>query len=172
MDTAQMIARTERLTIRHLQEIDVPIIATLWADERVTRYMGGARAYEKVAASLRDDLAKPALRLDLWPVVMTKSAVVIGHCGVLPKNVDGRDEVELVYVIGHDFWGRGYATEAAGAIRDYAFQKLQITRLVSLLDPANAASERVALKIGMKLEGDTVRPNGKSMKVYAVAASS
>jgi len=74
--------------------------------------------------------------------------MVIGHCGLLPKTINGRDEVELVYVIVPAFWRRGYATEAAAAIRDYAFQTLGVLRLVCLIDPANTASERVALKTG------------------------
>jgi len=84
--------------------------------------------------------------------------------------VDGLSEVELVYVFARRCWGRGYATEAAEAIRDYALCVAGLTRLVSLIDPAHTASERVALKLGMKRETDTVRPNGKTMRVYAVCA--
>ena len=164
-----IIAETERLTIRLATEADVPAVALLWADERVTRYMGGPRDFEKVCTSMRNDLTMPPPKLDLWPVVGRESGTVVGHCGLLPKKVDDRDEVELVYVIAVEFWGRGYATEAAGAVRDHAFRELSITRLVSLIHPANTASERVAVKLGMRFESDTVRPNGRTLKVFSIA---
>lgn len=169
MEVSRIIAETERLTIRPLTEPDIPVLASIWADDQVTRFMGGPRVFGEVCASFRRDLSAPPLQFDLWPVVERSSRVVVGHCGLLPKKVDGHEEVELVYVFAAAFWRRGYATEAAAAIRDYAFRRLGVARLVSLIDPAHAASARVALKLGMKPERDTVRPSGKTMRVYAIA---
>jgi len=170
MEIARIISETERLTIRLLTEPDIPALASLWADDQVTRFMGGPRVFEEVCASFHRDLESPPLRLDLWPVVEKGSGAVVGHCGLLPKAVAGRDEVELVYVIATAFSGRGYATEAAIAIRDYGFRSLNLARLVSLIDPDHSASARVASKIGMKHEADTIRPSGKTMRVYAITA--
>jgi ribosomal-protein-alanine N-acetyltransferase len=170
MAAARIIAETKRLTIRLLTAADVPVLASIWADGRVTRFMGGPCNFEKVCASLKDALTAPPRQLDFWPVVERSSGIVVGHCGLLPIKVDGRDEVELVYVFAADCWGRGYATEAAAAIRDYGFRSLAIVRIVSLINPANTASERVALKLGMKFEANTVEPSGKTMRVYAIAA--
>lgn len=171
MITSHIIATTGRLTIRLLKESDVASVASLWTDERVTRFMGGPRDFEKVCTSLRDSLTAQALRFDLWPVVETSSDRVVGHCGLLPKTVDGSEQIELVYVIEAAHWGRGYATEAASAIRDYAFRTLSVPRLVSLINPDNNASERVALKVGMKFETETIRPGGRMMRVYAIESS-
>jgi [ribosomal protein S5]-alanine N-acetyltransferase len=170
MQPSRVIVKTERLTVRLLCEADVPAVALLWADEQVTRFMGGPRLFEEVRASLMRGLVAKPPTLDLWPVVENSSGRVVGHCGLLPKTVDGRNEVELVYVIATPFWGRGYATEAAAAIREYGIRILGIVRLLSLIDPEHAASERVALKLGMRREGDTVRPSGKTMRVYAIDA--
>lgn len=169
MKATHIIAETERLTIRLLAEPDISALASMWADEQVTRFMGGPRVFEEVCTSLRRDLKEPPSKFDLWPVVERSSGVVVGHCGLLPKTVNSDEEVELVYVIAAAFWRRGYATEAAAAIRDYAFRNLGLARLVSLIDPAHAASARVALKLGMKPERETVRPSGKIMRVYAIA---
>lgn len=68
-------------------------------------------------------------------------------------------------------WGKGYATEAASAVKNYAFEELGLERIVSLIDPRNAASERVAIKIGMQFEKETLRPSGKTLRVYALDAS-
>lgn len=170
MEQPRVIAETKRLTIRLVTEADVNALALIWTDAQVTRFMGGPRVYEELCAGFKQDLEAPPPKFDLWPVLEKSTATVIGHCGLLAKEVDGQNRVELVYVIAAAFWGRGYATEAAMAIRDYAFQTLKVVRLVSLIDPLNTASEKVAMKVGMKFVRDTVRPNGKTMKVYAIAA--
>jgi len=162
-----LITRTERLFIRHLTEADIPALASLWTDPEVTRFMGGPRDFEKVSGSFKEDLLSPPPKLDLWPVIERASGEVVGHCGLLPKTVDGQDEIELVYLMATAFQGRGFATEAALALLGHAFQKLGLTRLVSLIDPANTASERVASKAGMKHSTDTVRPGGKTLRVYS-----
>jgi len=56
--------------------------------------------------------------------------------------------------LGREWWGKGYATEAAAGIRDHARSRLGFDRLVSLIDPENAASKAVALRIGMQHERD------------------
>ena len=170
MQTPRVITETKRLTIRLLAEPDVPVLASIWSDPQVTHYMGGPRVFEELCSGFTQDLLTKPPKFDLWPVVERSSGIVIGHCGLLPKTVDGGDEVELVYVIAAAFWGRGYATEAAMAIRDCAFRSLGAARLVSLIDPLNRASEKVAEKVGMKFDRDTVRANAKKMKVYAIAS--
>jgi len=101
-------------------------------------------------------------------VVERASGRVVGECGVIEKDVDGRAELELVYVLARDAWGLGYATEAAAAMRDAA-EREGITRLIALIDPDNAASARVARKIGMRPEREVIRPGGAIRQVYAIA---
>jgi len=62
------------------------------------------------------------------------------------KVVGGRHEIELVDVLASDSWGKGYATEAASALREYAFQELDLQRLIALIDPEKHSSVRVAEK--------------------------
>ena len=105
-------------------------------------------------------------QFDLWPVIEKATGKVVGHCGLLDKEVEGRAEVELVYVFDPPAWGKGYATEVAAALRDYARSVLHLQRIISLIEPENEASERVARKIGMQLEKDTLRPGGRVMRLY------
>ena len=162
---------TARLRLRPLQAADVAPLAELWADPQVTRYMGGPRDPAQVRQTLEEDLASGNVEtFDLWPVIEKATGQVVGHCGLLEKEVAGRDEIELVYVLHPSVWGQGYATEIAGALRDDALDRLGLTRLISLIDPENTASERVARKVGLRLERETVRPGGKRMRVYVVEA--
>ena len=67
-----------------------------------------------------------------------------------------RREHEIAYLLGSEWWGSGYATEAAAAIRDHARSQLGFDRLISLIDPENLASKAVALRIGMHHERDLI----------------
>jgi RimJ/RimL family protein N-acetyltransferase len=71
-------------------------------------------------------------------------------------DVAGRQEVEIGYRLARSAWRQGYATEAARAVRDYAFFTLGIRRLIALIDPENLASVRVAEKIGMRYEKEVM----------------
>jgi ribosomal-protein-alanine N-acetyltransferase len=71
-------------------------------------------------------------------------------------DLDGRMEIEVGFRLVRSCWGKGYATEAAGAVRDYAFDMLTVSRLISLVDPQNIASIRVVEKLGMCYEKDVM----------------
>jgi [ribosomal protein S5]-alanine N-acetyltransferase len=105
----------------------------------------------------------------LFAVILRESGQLIGDCGLEWKEIDGRSEAELGYDLRSDHWGRGLATEAAIAMRDYAFGKLALLRLVSLILKGNVASRRVAEKIGMHLEREMGR-YGRRYWLYALYA--
>ena len=78
---------------------------------------------------------------------------MIGRAGIInPFDWPGP---EVGYLLGKPWWGRGYATEAAGAAMAWGFTTIALERLISLIDPANAASIRVAERLGETLEGET-----------------
>jgi hypothetical protein len=80
----------------------------------------------------------------------------LSRCGILVQDVEGATEHEIAYLLGSGWWGKGYATEAAAAIRDHARSELGLDRLISLIDPGNVASQAVARRIGMHHERDLV----------------
>lgn len=160
---------TPRLLLRPLEASDIAVLTAIWEDPEVTRYMGGPRDADRVRRMLEEELrADSRDPIRFWPVIEKASGRVVGDCGLTRKDVDGRAEIELVYVFAADVWGKGYATEAAAEIRDHAFRHLGVTRLVALVDPENVASIRVAEKIGMQFEKETTRPGGALRRVYAM----
>lgn len=164
-----MKIETDRLIIRSNQKVDLEPLAALWTDPEVTYYMGGPRKYEEILTILREDAQlNPEPAFDLWPVIEKETGQVIGHCGILEKDIDGRDQYEIVYVLAKSAWGKGFATEAATSFKDYAFDELGLKRITALIDPDNVRSEKVAIKIGLRYEKDTVRPNGKKMRLFAL----
>lgn len=86
------------------------------------------------------------------------------------QEVDGVEEIEIGYHICRDLWGKGLATEAAQACRNYGFSQLGFDKLISLINPANAASRRVAEKNEMKLLKEMEWRN-KPTCIYSVERS-
>ena len=163
-----MHLETERLLLRSLQSTDIITLADLWSDFEVTRFMGGPRDYQTTLKILQEDLDQnPASIFDLWPVVEKITGQLVGHCGILDKEVDNREEFELVYVFAKSVWRKGYATEIASSLKEYACEPLGLNRMIALIDPMNPASSNVARKIGFQYEKDTIRPEGKVMQVFS-----
>ena len=89
----------------------------------------------------------------LW-IIETKAGEFAGDCGLTWQAVNGRPELEVGYHVRAEMQGRGYATEAAAACRDFARNILEAAHLVAIIHPDNTASRRVAEKIGLKFEED------------------
>ena len=164
-----IILQTERLTLRYQEAGDVPFLVDLWSDPEVTRYLGGPRdrawLQSEFEAVARDPRAEP---YDLWPVTERETGQLVGNCGLLEKEVEGRTEIELIYILAPSAWGKGYATEIARGLKRYAFEVLGLARLIALIQPDNAASECVTVKVGMRLEREIVRGGGHLRKLYVV----
>ena len=157
------------MILRFQQASDVEFLVDLWSNAEVTRYMGGPRDRGMLRSGFEETANDPsAERFVLWPLADKKSGQPVGHCGLLDKQVEGNNEIELVYVLAPTAWGRGYATEIGNALKRYAFGELSIRRLIALIEPRNAASERVAVKIGMRLEKEVTRPGGGIRKMYVI----
>ncbi len=171
------VLETDRLILRHLEWADFEAIHAIMADPDVMRYVGnGSPKTREQTQRLLDLWIKdnqrswdehtrerlPQLRraierdahFSLWATVEKRTGRLVGRCGLLAWDLDGRKEVEVGYVLARPYWGRGYATEAARGIRDYGFDRLGFDRLISLIGPANTTSQRVALKNGMRHERD------------------
>lgn len=86
----------------------------------------------------------------LFSVILKSNGDLIRNCGLEHMDVEGVAAAELGYDFRSDYWNQGYATEAATAVRDYAFNVLQLPRLISLIRQHNVPSQRVAEKIGMR----------------------
>ena len=104
-----------------------------------------------------------------WIAILKDSGEFAGQCGLTVQEVEGKEEVEIGYLFLRRFWGRGLATEAARVVRDHGFA-LGYDRLISIIDPGNLASRRVAEKTGLTLEKEVWKWN-KKVCVYAVHLS-
>lgn len=167
------ILETPRLLLRHLKIDDLDELYLLYRDPEIRRYFpDGVLSYEDTKEELEWYLnGHPQYpELGLWATVHKETGKFIGRCGLLPWEIDGKLAIEIAYLLDKNFWHQGLATEAARGIMSYAFEKINLTRLICLIDPANAASQKVAERIGMKLERqvDGIAGDNFPTLIYAI----
>ena len=149
------ILETKRLLLRRQAPEDLEALWALYQNPEITKYIPDApKTYEEAKAELEWFVNGHPRHpeLGLWATIHKETGRFVGRCGLLPWTIEGQHEIEVAYSLAQDFWGQGLATEAAQGIVQYGFEKLNLSRLICLIDPANVASQRVAEKIGMTLE--------------------
>lgn len=93
---------------------------------------------------------------------------MIGQSGLLIQQVEGEELTEIGYSLLPNHWGKGYATEAARKLKEWAFKNTSRNQLISIIHTANAASARVAQKNGMKLWKHVPNYQDLSVDVYRI----
>ncbi|MHC5040465.1 MAG: GNAT family N-acetyltransferase [Planctomycetota bacterium] len=165
------VIETERLRLRELTLEDLPSLHRVLSDPVAMRHYPKPFSEEDSRGWIRWNLDNYREHgFGLWAVIRKAEGDLIGDCGLTYQRIDGVQELEVGYHILREAWCRGYATEGATACRDFAFEVLRATRLVSWMKPANTASWRVAEKIGMRFEKSTTDRLGKDHVVYSLAA--
>lgn len=128
---------------------------SLYSDPEIRKYYPeGVLTYEETREELEWFLNGHPRHpeLGLWATIYKETGKFIGRCGLLPWKIDDVLEVEIACLIDKAYWGQGLATEAATGILQYGFERLNLSRLICLVDPGNIASQKVAEKAGMTLE--------------------
>jgi RimJ/RimL family protein N-acetyltransferase len=155
-----LFLETARLVLRDREPRDLEFLASMYADPEVMRYIGDGRTYELdevEARYARVDATLAEERRERWnefKILQRKDdGARLGHAGLLRCEIDGEPEVEVGWWLAPFAWGRGYATEAASALRDFAFGELGLDRLSVVLQAENARSVAVARRIGGVLGG-------------------
>jgi [ribosomal protein S5]-alanine N-acetyltransferase len=87
----------------------------------------------------------------IWPVVLKSERRAIGVCGITYIPDYGSD-VEIAWTFNKAYHGHGYATEAGRGVLHYAFTEVRLSHIYALIDPRNAASIRVARRLGMDFD--------------------
>jgi ribosomal-protein-alanine N-acetyltransferase len=163
------ILETPRLQLRTIEESDAPIYYRFFSDKETMRFYPATRNLKESQEFVRRQRERYAQDgYGPWAMILKLDHSVIGYCGLIHQIVDSVDEMEIGYLVSRDHWRKGYASEAAIACRDYAFHELKAKRLISLIDPLNAASIGVARKVGMSLEKQTTW-QGKKLNVYSMS---
>jgi RimJ/RimL family protein N-acetyltransferase len=149
------LLETPRLRLRTIETDDVPALYAVFSDPRVMRYWSSAPMQEIAeAAALQADIAA-MMRDDTlyqWGVEPLDASGLIGTVTLYRIDAAHR-RGEIGFALGSAHWGRGYASEALGAVVAHAFDERGLHRLEADVDPRNAASLGVLGKLGFVREG-------------------
>jgi RimJ/RimL family protein N-acetyltransferase len=143
---------TERLILRVPEAGDFERFAEMLADEPAARHIGGVTPR---AAAWRRFLQMPGAWLvqgfAMFSVIDKQSGRWLGHAG--PWKPEGWPGTEVGWSFHPDAWGQGYALEAADAAIDFSFKELGWSEVIHSIAPDNAASIRLAERLGSRLRG-------------------
>ncbi len=147
---------TDRLLIEPLAMKHWQAYAASWADPRMTQYISPE------PRSRQESWMKFMQGAGMWPVLgygylafcdrLSGAYLGLGGLGQFERGIPGLvGHVEAGWALGHDAWGKGYATEAMTAILDWADANLSASEIRCIIDIQNTASMRVGAKLGFDL---------------------
>lgn len=162
------VLETERLVLRPMSAADAEALYRISNEPAVRHYLWDDRPVSRVtiervvAQSVRLFSEE---RLGLFGIRLRDREEVVGFCGF--ARLQDMEEVELVYELDPELWGRGIATEAARACLGYAFKEVGLERMIAGTDRPNVASLRVIEKLGMKIIGN-INPRAPEDPYFAI----
>jgi len=165
-----LIFETDRLLLRQQVRGDLDELWEFHLNPENIRYYHDAPAtFEEVKEQLEWDLDwyQQNAGLGTWAILHKESGKLVGLCSLMPWTVDGIEEVEMAYILAEECRGQGLGTELSRGVIKYGFEKLKLSRIISLIEPENMLSRHVVEKAGMKFEKQSQDETGPVM-VYAV----
>lgn len=164
-----MILETQRLILREYRMEDFDALYTILSDPVTMQHYpkpydeNGTRRW--LAWSL-DNYRKYGF--GLWAMELKETGAFIGDCGLTIQNIDGESLPEIGYHIHKDYWRRGYGSEAARAVRDWAFRNTPYDCLYSYMTASNIASQSTARAAGLTKIKEYSDPQDGPHHVYAL----
>ncbi len=145
------LLETERLRFRQMGPADIDFLAELLSNPQLVRFYPKVYSREESFEWIERQMRRyQEFGHGLWLVERQEDGSLIGQAGVVSQIIEDEVWLEVGYMIHSQYWKQGYASEAAIACRDYAFQVLKAEQVCSMIHPANIASQRVAMKNQMK----------------------
>lgn len=166
------ILQTERLLLRQMTLADLPALAAMLQDEETMTAYEGAFSDEET----REWLDRQLLRYErdgfgLWAVTLPLTGEMIGQCGLTRQEIEGEEVLEVGYLFNRNQWHRGYAIEAAQAVKQFAFHSVGANEVYSIIRDTNIPSLNVAIRNGMLVRKRFVKHyRGVEMPHFALSA--
>jgi len=164
------VLETERLTLRELNTDDAPFILSLLNEPSFLRHIG-----DKKVRNLEDArqyiLNGPVAMyerhgLGLYQVELKDTHTPIGMCGLLKREELPQPDIGFAFL--PDFWNKGFAFEAAAAVLTDARKRLQLNRILAIVNPDNDASIKLLEKLGLKYERNVkLAADREEVKLFA-----
>ena len=148
-----MRIETERLFLREMTMDDFDALYKVLADREIMKHYPYTFDEERVRAWIQRNMDRyEKFGFGLWAVCLKETGEMIGDCGLTLQNIEGEMLTEIGYHIRADQQRKGYAREAATAVRDWAFANTDYPALYSYCKYTNVPSYKTAEAIGMHME--------------------
>ena len=159
-----MSLSTPRLLLRHWRDTDRDAFAAMSKDAEVMELLGGVMARAESDAFAARNAARFAEHgYGFWAIELPGSAGFIGFAGLAPApdKAPFAPAIEIGWRLARTFWGQGYATEAASAVLEDGFRRLDLAEILATTTPMNQRSWAVMERLGMSrvANGDFDHPN-------------
>lgn len=167
-----IILETERLYLRRMNQGDFKSLCAILQDEETMSAYEGAFNDMEVQKWLDRQIARyQKWGFGLWAVILKETNEMTGQCGLTMQPWKDTEVLEIGYLFNRSYWHRGYATEAAKACKQYAFETLKVNEVCSIIRDTNIASQNVALRNGMTLKDRWIKHyRGVDMPHYRYVA--
>ena len=164
-----MVIETERLRLREMTEEDFPSLYKVLADSDIMKYY--PYVFDEVRVRnwiLRNIERYKELGFGLWAVCLKETGEMIGDCGLTMQLINDEIKPEIGYHIRVDKQRKGYAKEAAIAVRDWTFNNTQFDVVYSYMKHTNEPSCKTAISYGCKQVGEYKDEMNGITKVFAI----
>ena len=153
-----MVLETKRLILREMIQSDFMALCKILQDDDVMYAYEGAFSFDEVQGWLDRQIERyKELGFGLWAVVLKETGIMVGQCGLSMQDFNSNKVLEVGYLFQKDYWHRGYASEAAIACKEYAFDKLNAKEVYSIIRDTNIPSQNVAIRNGMTCVGKFIK---------------
>ena len=167
-----MIIETKRLRLREYRMDDFDVLLEILSDEETMQHYPKPYDAQGTKRWIQWNLDNyRQYGFGLWAVELKKTGAFIGDCGLTMQNIDGQQLPEIGYHIHKSHWRKGYASEAARAVRDWAFENTDFDCLYSYMNASNQASYATAQAAGMERIKEYGLSEEEFHYVYAITRS-
>ena len=164
-----MILETERLTLREMTEQDYEALYWVLADSDIMQHYPYTFDESRVRGWIHKNIERyQSLGFGLWAVCLKESGEMIGDCGLTMQLINGQIKPEIGYHIRADKQRKGYAKEAAIAVRDWTFHHTPFNTVYSYMKYTNEPSAKTAISYGCKQVDEFSDEVNEMTKVFAI----
>jgi RimJ/RimL family protein N-acetyltransferase len=165
-----MIIETNRLILRELTDEDFNALYAVLADSDIMMHYPYTFDEDRVRGWIRKNKERyKVFGFGLWAVVLKENGDMIGDCGLTMQIIHGQIKPEIGYHIRKDCQRQGYASEAAKAVRDWAFMNTPFNIIYSYMKYTNVPSCKTAIAYGCQLVDEFQDDENEITKVYAIS---
>lgn len=153
MNDQKIIIETDRLFLREMNMDDFDALYAVLGDSEIMQHYPYTFDEERVRSWIERNMNRYIENgFGLWAVCLKETGEMIGDCGLTLQNIDGEMLPEIGYHIRRDCQKKGYAKEAAAAVRDWTFANTDYPAIYSYCKYTNEPSYKTAEAIGMHFE--------------------